>query len=173
MNENLDINTMLKHIADKQQKDAKISKILLQVKSGAHTEKMACNGAEAKFRIEENGALMERVFIRTSRITAPRECWAILVHKMPKKGRPSHVPQQRFPPGSPGAIQNALCNERAFCMAGNGERSEKMDPIMPPLSKSERDTSSLQEIQPLRGNTGSHEPNCNRHSGATDNLQKR
>jgi hypothetical protein len=85
MNENLDINAMLKHIADKQQKDAKISKILLQVKSGAHTEKMACNGAEAKFRIEENGALMERVFIRTSRITAPKECWAILVPKCLKK----------------------------------------------------------------------------------------
>ena len=77
----LDMNVMLRHIAKRQKEDPKLNRILIQVESGAHAERMAMKGAPDDLKIEENGALLKRIWIRTSKLTPPKEYWPVLAPK--------------------------------------------------------------------------------------------
>ena len=68
----LDPAALLKFIASKQREDSKLSKLLIQVSKGTYKAKMEAGSMTNNLRIEENGALMQQVRIRTSKITPPK-----------------------------------------------------------------------------------------------------
>ena len=61
-----------------------MSKLLIQVSNGTYKAKMEA-GSMTNLRIEENGALMQQVRIRTSKITPPNELWVVVLPSALKK----------------------------------------------------------------------------------------
>lgn len=74
----LDTNVMLRHIANRQKEDPKLNRILIQVESGAHAERMAMKGAPDDLKIEENGENLDQ----NLQLTPPKECWPVLATRV-------------------------------------------------------------------------------------------
>ena len=69
----LDPPASWKFIASKQTEDSKLSKLLIQESKGTYKAKLEGGSMTNNLRIEENGALMQQVRIRTSKTTPPNE----------------------------------------------------------------------------------------------------
>src|SRR3954447_24631713 len=69
----LDPKTLLKFIAEKQNEDPKLKRLMSQISKGTYDAKMEAEGTISNLRIEENGALMQLISIRTSKVTEPNK----------------------------------------------------------------------------------------------------
>jgi len=66
---NLDATSLLKFLAAKQREDPALNKLINQLSKGTYAAKMEARGRVNNLKLDENGALMQKIKIRTSKVT--------------------------------------------------------------------------------------------------------